>query len=142
MKFQPFAVNAGVKYSCNQCGYKATWQSHLKTRQQAAHEIVKYSCNRCEYRATHKCGYQAACQYNLKTHQQGVHKKVEWVWQYPCNQYEYQTGWTNETMYYEHQTIWLILWGVKNYTSTPPPPPHHYPSYIIKGASFDNRDDK
>ncbi len=34
-----------VKYECNPCEYKSTWQSHIKSK----HEGVRYECDQCEW---------------------------------------------------------------------------------------------
>ena len=82
-------------YPCNQCNYKATQQSNLKTHKQSKHEGVKYSCDECEYQEgfqsalkTHKnegakcscgeCEYHAAFQSALKTHKQSKHEGVKY----------------------------------------------------------------
>ena len=67
-------------YSCQQCSYKATQQSCLKSHQQSVHKGVKYSCNQCKYQAT--------SQSSLKIHQQSIHDGVK----YFCDQCEYQAG--------------------------------------------------
>ena len=58
------SLHESVKYPCNQCEYKATQRSNLKTHKMSVHENVKYPCNQCEYKATtnsslktHKCQF-------------------------------------------------------------------------------------
>ena len=58
-------LHEDVKYSCNQCDYKASHQGNLKTHKMPVHEGVKFSCNHCDYK-TSKQG-------NLKTHKMSIH---------------------------------------------------------------------
>ena len=68
----------GVRYSCGQCEYQATKQSHITTHKQSKHMGVRYSCDQCEYQST--------IQSNLTRHKQSKHMGVH----YSCDQCEYQ----------------------------------------------------
>ena len=46
----------GVKFSCDQCDYKATRKGSLKTHIQSVHEKVRYSCNQCDHQASTHTG--------------------------------------------------------------------------------------
>ena len=41
-----------IKYTCDQCPYKATCKSDLIRHIKSVHEGVKYSCEQCQYKAT------------------------------------------------------------------------------------------
>ena len=60
------SAHGKVKYSCNQCEYKATTKGSLKTHIESVHEKVKYPCNQCDYKATAKG--------NLKQHIKSKHE--------------------------------------------------------------------
>ena len=66
------SIHEEVKYSCNQCNYKASQQGHLKTHKMSVHEGVKYSCNLCDYKASQ--------QGHLKRHDMSVHKRDKHSW--------------------------------------------------------------
>ena len=72
----------GVKYSCDQCKYQASWPGH-KESQRIKHEGGIHSCNQCEYQLTWKdklkrhkesgnqCDYQVTTQQgHIKQHKQ------------------------------------------------------------------------
>ena len=48
------SVHQGVKFSCNQCNYKARQKGHLLRHRKSMHEGVKFSCDQCNYDATKK----------------------------------------------------------------------------------------
>ena len=56
----------GLKYPCNQCGFKATQKYGLKEHERSVHEGVKYPCDHCSYKATN--------QRNLIKHKRGIHE--------------------------------------------------------------------
>ena len=55
-----------VRYNCEQCEYKSTTKSNLKSHKLTKHEGVKYNCDQCEYKATTKG--------NLKRHKLSKHE--------------------------------------------------------------------
>ena len=63
------SVHEGVKFSCDQCNYKAKWKSSLRKHIKSIHEGVKFPCNQCEYKATKND--------TLLTHIRSVHLGVK-----------------------------------------------------------------
>ena len=57
-----------VKFSCEQCDYKAVQKGHLLTHIKSIHEGVKFPCEQCDYKATQKG--------NLLKHINSFHKVV------------------------------------------------------------------
>ena len=41
-----------IKYTCGQCGYKATVKISLAKHKRAAHKGVKYPCGQCGHQST------------------------------------------------------------------------------------------
>ena len=39
----------GVRYSCDQCNFKATQKRYLETHVESVHDEVRYSCVHCKY---------------------------------------------------------------------------------------------
>ena len=63
-------VHQGRKYSCELCGFQATYQSSVTSHHQSVHQGLKYPCHLCDYQATQKS--------NIKRHIQTKHSiKVE-----------------------------------------------------------------
>ena len=44
----------GLKFSCNDCGFKATTKHDLDIHIQTAHEGIKFPCNLCSFKASQK----------------------------------------------------------------------------------------
>ena len=55
-----FRDKGKVKYSCNQCEYKAAGKESLKAHIDSVHKKVKHACN--------LCGKEFTLKRNLKTH--------------------------------------------------------------------------
>ena len=66
--------NEEVRYSYNQCDYKATQQSNLTKHRQSKHEGVRYNCDQCDSTFTQ--------QYKVTIHKQSKHEGVR----YNCDQ--------------------------------------------------------
>ena len=43
-----------VRYTCNQCDYKAKWKRNLKQHTDSVHGDVRFICEQCDYKATQK----------------------------------------------------------------------------------------
>ena len=72
------AIHEGVRYSCDQCGYKATTAGNLKKHIDSIHTGVCYPCDQCDYKAT--------VTGSLKKHVESTHEGVR----YPCDQCDYK----------------------------------------------------
>jgi len=48
------SVHGNVRYSCNQCDFKATWKQSLKEHIDSVQENVQCSCNQCDCKLTTK----------------------------------------------------------------------------------------
>ena len=62
------SIHKGVKFSCDQCDYKATQKGNLLSHIKAIHEGIKISCDQCDYKATQKG--------NLLSHIKAIHEGV------------------------------------------------------------------
>ena len=76
----------------NQCDYKATQKSNLKTHINSAHRDVCYFCDQCDYKATWKV--------SLKKHIDSVHKGVR----YACDQCDYEAT-QNRTLIMHQESV-------------------------------------
>ena len=96
----------GMRYSCDQCDYKARQKGSLKTHIESVHGGVRYPCEKCNYQATKKinrkthiesvhgdvrytcvhCNFKAKWKHHLKAHIESVHGDVR----YTCDQCEYK----------------------------------------------------
>ena len=45
------SIHNGVRYTCNQCDYKATQKGHIKKHVESIHDGVCYTCDQCDYKA-------------------------------------------------------------------------------------------
>ena len=71
------SVHEEVRYSCDQCDYKAANKRTLKRHIDSVHRDVRYSCDQCDYKATQKG--------TLDRHIDSVHGDVcHW---YICDQF-------------------------------------------------------
>ena len=73
-------VHEGLRYSCDQCEFKATQQGTVNGHIQSIHKGIRYACDKCEYMSTREG--------NLNLHKKtkhGLHSLVS------CNQCSYQT---------------------------------------------------
>ena len=63
------SIHEGVKFPCGQCDYKAKWKKALLTHMKSTHEGVKFPCEQCDYKATEKG--------NLLRHIKLIHAIIE-----------------------------------------------------------------
>ena len=64
--------HGNVRYSCNQCDFKAKWKQSFKEHIDSVRENVQYSCNQCDCKVTTKI--------YLKRHIDTVHKDLQYSW--------------------------------------------------------------
>ena len=96
----------GIRYTCDQCDYKATLKKDRKKHKESQHEGVRYPCDKCDYKATEKsklrihkeskhlgvcyscddCQYKASTPAHLRTHVESIHEGVR----YPCDECDYK----------------------------------------------------
>ena len=62
-----------MKFSCEQCDYKAAWKGHLISHINSIHEGVKFPCEQCDYKATWKGDLSTHIR---SIHEGGKHKKL------------------------------------------------------------------
>ena len=99
-----------VRYSCDQCDYKANWKGYLKKHKDSVHGDLRYPCDQCDYEAKRKrdlkrhidsfhgdmrpytcdmCDYKAKRKGDLKKHIDSAHGDVR----YACDQCDMKTKW-------------------------------------------------
>ena len=44
----------GIRYSCDQCSYKAARKGYLKIHFESEHEGICFTCDQCRYKAIRK----------------------------------------------------------------------------------------
>ena len=62
------SIHKGIKYSCNQCDFRATFESNLQRHIKTKHEELKsqWQCDQCEYKTSDSS--------NLNRHKKSMHK--------------------------------------------------------------------
>ena len=76
------SVHEGIKYECDHCNYKASYQSSLKTHKMTVHEGIKYECDHCHYKANHRN--------SLKKHSITFHEGIKYECDKNVSSYRYQ----------------------------------------------------
>ena len=72
MTWHKHSIHIGVRYSCDQCEYKANIKCDLTKHQLSIHRVVRYSCDQYAYKAT--------THIPLTQHQQSKHMGVINYW--------------------------------------------------------------
>jgi KRAB domain-containing zinc finger protein len=100
------SVHEGKRHTCDQCGYQATTEGHLKRHKKSVHNAT-YNCEFCEFQTLQKlelirhkyanhegqkfqcnlCDYQASRRTHLKHHQERLHSEKK----YSCQLCEFES---------------------------------------------------
>ena len=76
----------GIKYPCNECDYKGTTNGSLQQHKKTVHEGLRYSCDQCDYQGTTSS--------HLNVHKKTVHEGRR----YYCDKCDYK-GTTSSHLY-------------------------------------------